>query len=309
MDQTFRAMGSSCRILLRGKGVDAAPLRGRLDLLERRWSRFLPESEVSQLNRSSGTPTLVSNDVIRLLLHAEDAVTLTGGLFDPTMLFELEELGYDVTHELLPEAEGAMPGDGLLVVSESPRRSRFAEIEVDAALGAVTMPAGVGFDPGGIGKGLAADVLAEDALAAGADGVLVELGGDLRIAGEWVDGGVWPVRVADPFDRAVDRFELRVGGGGIATSSRLRRRWIGPDGEAHHHVLDPRTGRPAVTDLVAVIVHASHTWVADVLAKAALIAGRERAMEMLTATEVGAVLVDEAGFHDVVGPLEPEVLS
>ena len=93
----------------------------------------------------------------------------------------------------------------------------------------------------------------------------------------------------------------------MATSSRLRRRWRAPDGTNAYHVLDPRTRRPAVTDLVAVTVHAADAWTAEVLAKAALIAGSSSARALLERAGVGGVLVHESGSHEIVGPLEPEV--
>jgi len=77
----------------RGQALDRA--RRRIDDLERRWSRFLPDSEVSRLNAGAGRPVLVSPETARLVARAVDAWRLTAGRFDPTVLPALVAAGYD----------------------------------------------------------------------------------------------------------------------------------------------------------------------------------------------------------------------
>ena len=113
----------------------------------------------------------------------------------------------------------------------------------DDAACTVTLPAGVGFDPGGIGKGLAADIVTEELLAAGAAGALVSVGGDVRVRGESPSGPTWSLAIDDASRDGVELLRLGLGDGAIATSSRLQRRWTTRAGEAHH-LIDPRTGRP-----------------------------------------------------------------
>ncbi len=295
-------MGSACRILLMGADSTVDPLLVRLEELESEWSRFQPESQVSIMNAYAGRPVLVSEDVVLLVSHAVHAWRLTEGLYDPTMLTELEAHGYDRSHELLAPPEGLpLPG------SSAPERASPADrIEIDVVLGSVTLPKGSAFDPGGIGKGLAADMLMDTVGAAA--GVLIDLGGDLRIEGNWIDGGPWPVGVADPFDPGRDIASLAIARGGVATSSSLRRRWRGGDGFDRHHLLDPRTGRPADTDLVAVTVNAGTAWFADVVAKAAVVGGSDHARELIGVTHTAGLLIGRSGETEVVGPLEAEIL-
>ena len=143
----------------------------------------------------------------------------------------------------------------------------------------VTLSPGTGFDPGGIGKGLAADILVTELRAAGADGALVSLGGDVRVAGVAPEGGGWTVGVAHPWD-GVDLAPLGVADGAVATSSVLRRRWE-RGGELRHHLIDPRTGRPSDTRLVQATVVAATGWQAEVLAKAVLINGDAHPFDIL----------------------------
>ena len=130
------------------------------------------------------------------------------------------------------------------------------------------VPEGTGLDPGGLGKGLASDIVVEELLERGIDGALVSTGGDLRCAGIGPGRGSWVIEVGDdaagvPFER------LELAGGGVATSTSRRRRWRTRSGEAHH-LIDPVSGgsasRPA--DLVTVIAatSADAEWVATALA-------------------------------------------
>ncbi|RMH81967.1 MAG: FAD:protein FMN transferase [Actinomyces sp.] len=311
-DASFRVMGSASRLLV-GPGDEAlvARLRQRLDALEGLWSRFRADSEVSTVNAHAGRPVMVSPDTLRLFEHARAAWEITEGWFDPTMLDELESLGYDRTHERLDGVTGqvpALPGRAADVPPD-PAASPMADLEVDLALGAVTIPAGVRFDPGGIGKGLAADLVATEAVAQGAERVLVDLGGDVRVAGPWFTSPRWPVLIADPYDIEVDLAVVSIVGGAVATSSRVRRRWRTSSGAVVHHLLDPRTRRPAETDLVSVSVHAGAAWFAEVVAKAALIGGSTVAEELVERTATAALCVTDTGEVRVFGPLDVHLVA
>lgn len=153
----------------------------------------------------------------------------------------------------------------------------------------VTLPPGAGFDPGGIGKGLAADLVAATAIGMGATGVLINLGGDVRVDGDGPDGG-WPVVVADPFDDGRVMARLAVAAGAVATSSRTRRR-LGRG----HHLIDPATGAPAASGLAQTTVLAAEAWWAEALATAAFIAGPVAGVELLDRHGVSGLLVTDDG--------------
>jgi thiamine biosynthesis lipoprotein len=129
----------------------------------------------------------------------------------------------------------------------------------------------VRLDPGGIGKGLAADMVAEELRAQGAFGALVDIGGDVRVSGAGPHDGAWVIDVSHP---GVDQplLHLLVRDAGIATSSVLRRRWI-CGGAVRHHLVDPRDGLPVRGDMVAVTVIAATTAAAEVQTKSIFVAG------------------------------------
>jgi len=286
----FAAMGTQARILV-VDGPDDLPtlLARRVAELEQQWSRFVPTSEVSRLNGAGGSPVPVSPDTLHLLSCAIEGWELTYGLFDPTVLGDLERAGYDRSFDELVDRDQP---------SAEARRSWLVRgasgIEIDLDTGIARLPAGVGFDPGGIGKGLAADLVVDEALAAGAAGVLVDLGGDIRVAGRPPAPSTgWTLEIEDPFG-GLSVGAVSLGEGAVATTSRLRRRWS-VDGQPRHHVIDPRHGEPADGDVAAVTVVAALGWHAEVLAKAAFVGGPVQGLGLVDQIGGAALLIDSAG--------------
>ena len=224
-------MGSTARIFVCGgsPGTEAR-LRARLHDLENRWSRFLPTSEVSRANADAGQATAVSPETRLLVAQALRAAELTHGWFDPLLLEPLTDAGYERSYELLdtgdlgPLVAGVDRSGPMVSVVVRPPHESSATLDVDDGAGTVTVGSGVGFDPGGIGKGLAADLLATDAMADGASAVMIDLGGDIACAGRSPDAG-WAVDVHDPFDPGRTCARVRIPWGAVATSSTIHRRW------------------------------------------------------------------------------------
>jgi thiamine biosynthesis lipoprotein len=262
-------MGSDAHVVIVGDPVLLELAERRVADLEQRWSRFLPTSEVSRLNALAGTAVTVSPETALLVRRSIQAWQLSAGSFDPTVLGAVVRAGYDRSFEQVAD-RGPVT---------SPLVTGTADIEADGA--SVRLPEGTGFDPGGIGKGLAADLVATELLAAGADGVCVNLGGDVRVIGDSPSGDAWTVEVEHPVQGTLAL--LGVADGGVATSTTLRRRWT-VDGEPRHHLIDPGTGLPSDSDLDLAAVVASEAWVAEVLAKAVLLRGSDRAFHLLGGT-------------------------
>lgn len=289
-DVTARAMGTDVHVIVvvddEALGVDlGARALDELEALEARWSRFRPDSELCRLNRSAGVPLLVAPVTFALLDHAVVSWRRTAGACDITVAPSLVASGYDQDFGSVarhgPALEGPEPGPA----------PGCAGIVLDPVVGTVTIPAGVMLDFGGVAKGFAADLVAEHLVAAGARGVCVNLGGDLRLTGSPPEGDAWVVEV----EEADDRPRLALAAGGIATTSRRRRTWQRGTTE-HHHVIDPRTGIAAHTPWLATTVIAGRARDAEVLAKAAFlapdIATASRALRDADAT---GLLVDESG--------------
>ena len=281
-------MGTGVHVLVVDAARDALEhARRRIEELERRWSRFIPDSEISRANAAGGEPVFVSSETLLLVRRAIDGWRATGGMFDPTVLRALTAAGYDRTFDL-------MPARAVAANYEARPASGCEELDVDETWGTITIPEGVGFDPGGIGKGLAADIVAEELLEEGlAKGVCVNIGGDLRVAGRGPDDGPWVVAIEDPYDRtAIGRIALE--DGAIATSSRVRRTWRNGDRVAHH-LIDPTTGLPADSSVVSATVVAGKGWWAEVLSKAAFLSPPDESATLLESHGTPALVTLEAG--------------
>lgn len=278
---SFRAMGTSVRVLTEGgSAASTGPAFGAIvrtfEREDRRFSRFRGDSELSLVNAAEGRWVRISTPFRSVMRLALDAAASTGGLFDPTVLGAMEAVGYDRTFdEVLAGARGA----------SHPTRpcGRWRDVVLEDEL--LRLPPGVGLDLGGLVKGWAADRAATRAVDAGLPWVLVNAGGDLRIAG---DAPPIDVAVEDPDDPASEVGRLSIREGGVATSSTRSRAW----GDGLHHVIDPRTGSPAATDLVQVTVTAPTCAEAEIRAKAVLLRGSAASGEAaVTVTSGGRVLV------------------
>ena len=169
--------------------------------------------------------------------------------------------------------------------------------------GTVRLPVGVGFDPGGIGKGLGADLVVDELRAAGAEGVCVNLGGDVRVAGAAPRGDAW--RVGIEHDLAPGpAATIPLLDGAVATSTTTRRVWQTAAGP-RHHLLDPATGQPSSTGAVAVSVVAGEGWLAEVLAKVVVLADLPSALRLVTALGAEALVLTSDGRHHATPALRP----
>jgi thiamine biosynthesis lipoprotein len=267
-----RVMASRLHVIAVGDGeaagVDAAvhDAVSHLEHLERCWSRFVATSDISRINQlgPSGAALGVDPSTLTLLATMIEGYEVTAGRFDPTVLPALIAEGY-----------AASLTDPAAVSSVALGERGFAtlhELALDPSTDTVTVPGGLALDPGGVGKGLAADLAVARLLASGAAGAMVEIGGDLVMGGASVDPAGWLVDVEHPDPCDGVACALAVSGGGVATSSVCSRRWV-RDGVVRHHQIDPATSACSDTDLLAVTVFARAGWLAEVHATGALATG------------------------------------
>ena len=303
-DLRFGAMGTRAHLLVEGEPELLAPAARQVERLEQLWSRFIDGSDVSLLNRAGGAAVPVEPETAELLARAVEGWRMTGGLFDPTLLNEVIAAGYD------RDFDEVKAGGGGPVPARMPTRPGGEELplRLDPGASTASVAAEVGFDSGGIGKGLGADLVAERLLAEGAKRALVNLGGDLRALGG-SEGKPWKVSVDNPFDpKGPPAVRLQIADRGLATSTSLIRRWQ-QGGAERHHLIDPRSGRPAEARLASVTVIAAHGWQAEALAKGAFLSTPEAALELLAENGATGLLVDLDGrIHPAPG-LDPFLLT
>jgi FAD:protein FMN transferase len=299
--ETFDCFGSQCTVIVsdevRSADAQAALTMAKRRLLEwhARFSRFRSDSELSRLNADPRAVVPVSPLLRRVLEAGVRAARDTRGLVDPTLVTEIEQAGYDshLAGTGLPLTAALALAPPRAPAGPSPSSS-WRQVAVDRRAGAVGRPPGVRLDAGGIAKGVFADELA--ALLAGYDAFVVDCAGDIRLGGSSAISR--EVHVASPFDDSfLHTFELAEGA--LATSSIGKRSWLAPGGCPAHHLLDPRTGRPAFTGVVQATALAKTAAEAEALSKAAILSGPERADRWLAH---GGVIVVDDGSYRVLEP-------
>jgi thiamine biosynthesis lipoprotein len=265
----LRAMNSSIELIGMGEDIERRLSRAErwLSAYESRYSRFQPLSELSRLNARAGRPVRVSLGLLQLVELSLHLANRSGGLFDPTVLRDLEASGYDRSFELITPASASRCAGGT---------GSWREIEIDHEARSVMLPAGGGLDLGGIGKGWAVDRLGS---LLGRP-CLVNGGGDVFATGQPPGEDAWRIGIADPFRPDRDLGVVSVVDRGVATSSTVKRRWQVGDAVLHH-LIDPRTGLPSTSDAVQVTVVTSLAALADYHAKVALLQGAAEAQAYL----------------------------
>lgn len=287
VEHRFRVMGSEAHVIVSGAPTLATRLAEhvaprRLGELEALWSRFIATSDLCRLADAEGRWSAVHPDTITLIETMQAGSIATVGRYDPTLAAPLAAAGHPSSAALItryPDPSGHHAGHGSI-----------HDVEIDPAAGMARTPPGLVLDPGGIGKGLAADLVADELCAAGAAGVLIDVGGDLVARGAPPDERGWVVVIEHPDEPASVLGRIAIDGGGVATSSTRSNRWHVAGGEAHH-VIDPDSGSPAATDLAAVTVIAPSGWQAEVHATAALLEGSGGAVAHLEAWGLDGVAV------------------
>ena len=284
---TFRALGTDVFVGVReARELAAATRLSRAVLtdVDEVASRFRSDSDLSAVNREPGRWVRVDPLLVTAVEAALAAAETTDGLVSPLLGRPLVELGYDRDFRRLVERPVSPEPS-----TPPPALEAWREIRTDPA-GRVRIPAGTALDLGSIGKAWASDLVAtalEQHLSAGA---LVSVGGDLRIAGP--DGDTWAVALSEQPGGAVTGV-VHLDRGGLATSSTRVRRW-GARGARRHHLLDPRTGRPAAEVWHTATATGATCAAANTASTAAIVLGAD-APGWLGAHDVTARLVDPAG--------------
>jgi thiamine biosynthesis lipoprotein len=267
----FPALGTTAVLLVsdpRATAEALAVLRAELDAIDRACSRFRPDSELCRLNASAGDHMSVSPLFATAVDVALRAARLSGGLVDPTVGAAMRVIGYDRDFsELHPSA-------GPITVNMQPVPG-WQLVQVDRVASTIRIPKGVELDLGATAKALCADRAAAAASGATGAGVLVNLGGDVAVAGP-APGDGWRVRVTDSHADACDApgQTVVISAGGVATSGTTVRRWR-RGAEQLHHVIDPASGRPALSCWRTVSVAAGSCVDANTASTAALVLGSE----------------------------------
>lgn len=274
INDRFQALGSTIEGGFRGDPKATkdlwAEIRLAVSRFGDRFSRFLPGSELSQLNSHAGSSVSVSPELYALLHVARGMWERTQGLVDPTIGYALIQAGYDRSFESLKDTQKipTRPNAKMALV-----KATMADVILHPETRTVHLPLNVSLDLGGLGKGYLLDQLVASVEAVTTD-YWLSLGGDLLVSGVNEQGKPWVIGVQDPTAHAQDWAQLvpPPGRWAIATSGVTKRKGV-HEGVAWHHLIDPRTGKPSNTDVLGATVLAPSALEADVMAKAVLLQG------------------------------------
>ena len=298
----FRAMGTEVGLWLWSRHEQQAR-QALVDIeqffaqTEARLSRFQPESELSQLNRAAGRPFAASSLLFELVETALVWQERTAGIFDPTILKALMAYGYDRSFETIGEHLGQDSNSTPIASSLKP-----VQVKLNRTEQTITLPPESGLDLGGIAKGWTVQQAAQRLGQHGP--ALVDAGGDIVCVDQPPSDSPWLVGLADPHRPEIDLATLVLRNEAVATSSVARRRWRHGGIDAHH-LIDPRTGAPALTDLVSVTVIGPALPAAEIHAKVTLILGQKQGLAYLAAQPaLSALLVTNEGRPILYGSFE-----
>lgn len=291
----FRAMGCQMLALVEQDSEDTPESLARVPDWFEKWeqalSRFRGDSELSVLNRSADQFVTVSQTLWDVFQASLQADRFTGGLVTPTVLEAIEMAGYNRPFDELSAGTGDFTNQSITDLWTEIRP--LSMILHDEVSHSICLPPGIRLDLGGIAKGWAAHQAAERLKANGP--ALMNAGGDIAISGPRQDNKPWLVGISNPFEPDKDLITLHLHGGGVATSGKDRRRWM-QGTVLNHHIIDPRTRQPAVTDILTATVIAPTAMEAEAAAKAVFLLGSGAGLDWLDAdTGLAGVLVLDDG--------------
>lgn len=287
-ETTFFAMDTVMAVKLYGgeAAISDVTEKCRAEALscENLFSTNIENSDVSKINLSAGVSTEVSPRTAELLSYALDMYLATEGAFDITVYPLVRLWGFSTGEYRLPEAEEI---SALLPVKGA------SCIDVDGC--AVSAPAGTEIDLGGIAKGYLGDRLRGVLSECGVTSAVLSLGGNIVLVGDRPDGELWTVAVKNPDDTSSYYCTFSLPGGLSVVTSGGYERSFEKDGVTYHHIIDPATGSPAISDIISVTVIGENGAYCDALSTALFVMGSEKALNYMSAhDEYGYVILTQS---------------
>lgn len=266
-------------------GQAAADANAAVAALEQRISWRIDSSETARINQAAGSGAVeCSGTTLALLRQCLDVAEKSGGAFDPCIL-PVSRL-WDFDAEQFSPPQNSEIRSGLAVCSWKLLSLTDSQVSLELS--------GAGLDLGGIGKGAACNEALRVYAESGVSAAVVAVGGSVGVFGTKPDSSAWSIGVRDPEGGSADSLgTLALTSGCVSTSGTYeKKRESG--GVTYHHILDPRTGYPAESDLVSATVICDSGALSDALATACVVLGREKAETLLAEYPAEYLLIDKS---------------
>ncbi len=290
----FRAMGTACQVKVHGVPVSTArdfqnELIQWVAQFEARYSRFIPDSLIGKINAAAGEHWVETDpETDRLFTLCQELFFFTRGSFDPTALPLIQLWDWKKRPAAVPAAKDIQAALALVGWNKIERRP-----------GGIFLPQrGMGLDLGGIGKEYAVDRVMNLAQQRGIQNVLVDFGQDVRVLGRGLDKEFWTIGLDDATNTGKCWVGAALTNHAVATSGDYLRHFE-VNGVRYGHILDPRTGYPALNDCRAASVIAPSCTIAGLLSTSACILGAKEGMELieLHPAAAGAITTPSTKIH------------
>lgn len=290
MTQSRIMMGTVVDMRVYGKSAEKAMEQAyaKIQEIENRMSVNLEGSEISQINKAAGlNPVKVSTETIAVLQKAIEFAQLTNGAFDPTIGPLVSAWGISTDHPRVPT---------VIEIDYLTDLINWQDVEIKAEENQVSLARpGMAIDLGAIAKGYAADEAVAVLRANGVESAFVNLGGNVYVIGAKPDNSPWRIGIRDPFAQEANSFVgvISATDTSVVTSGTYERYFV-KNGVTYHHILDPKTGYPAESDLASVTIISPESIVADAVSTSTFLIGKEAGKALIESLpNVEAVLVDK----------------
>ncbi len=258
--------------------------------LEKVFSSYMPDSEVSMISRNAGgAPVKASKDTIYVIGKALKIARLTGGAFDPTVGALAGLWGFSGEQKKVPSEEA---------VEKKLPFVNFRQVAVDEDKGTVTLEKkGMTLNLGGVAKGFIVQKAAEVLKRKGVSRAIIKAGGDMFLFDyrNMARKASFVIGIKDPRNEKEILGEVYSDGGAVTTSGDYERFFI-KDGKRYNHILDPSTGWPAMRSRSVTIISKDPT-IADALSTAVFVLGPKKGLKVIESMKgVEGVIVGADGF-------------
>ena len=285
---TCFVMDTVVELKLYGKNSQQAAdeIERRLQQYEQQYSMYIETSQISRINENAGKQyTAVSEECLKLLNRSLEISSEFDGLFDITIAPLTELWAITSDHPRVPSQQEIDQAKALV---------DYHDLLIDGDQ-VMLARSGQAIDLGAVAKGASCDIVREVAEEYEIRTGYVSIGGNLVVLGNSPDGEEYRFAIRDPQGDASEYFAtLSLTGKTMATTGGYER-WFEQDGKRYHHVLDPRTGYPAESDLLSVSVVSEDGLLADCLSTALFVAGKDAALQRMQQEDYQLIVVDTDG--------------